>query len=286
MEWLEVTASSVQEAKEKALEHLGVDEQDAEYEVLSEGKTGLFGRLKEEARVRARIVPTPVRAKTGYNRSKGARRGNRQPQTQKRSSSLTEADHQTNDSVPKRLDSSVRRTGTSSAKKAHSVDAQGARHAGLNLDEQAEMAETFVRGIAQRLDLSVTFVRHGPRNGVLRIEAVGDSIGVLIGHRETTSQAIDELTRMVLQRSGGSVEHGRIRIDVGGVRARRVASLTDFTKKLALEVSEMGSEVAMEPMNRVDRKIVHDTIAGIDSVESYSEGEEPNRRVVLRSRLD
>lgn len=63
MEWVEVTGKSVDEAKERALDHLGVDEQQAEFEVLAEPRTGLFGRLKGEARVRARIRPTHPRPK-------------------------------------------------------------------------------------------------------------------------------------------------------------------------------------------------------------------------------
>lgn len=63
MEWVETTGRSVQEAKEKALDELGVDEVDAEFEVVAEAQTGLFGRLRSEARVRARVRPTAPRAK-------------------------------------------------------------------------------------------------------------------------------------------------------------------------------------------------------------------------------
>jgi spoIIIJ-associated protein len=63
MEWVETTGSTVEEAKEAALDELGVDEADAEFEVLSEARAGLFGRLRSEARVRARVKPTAPRAK-------------------------------------------------------------------------------------------------------------------------------------------------------------------------------------------------------------------------------
>src|ERR1700726_2962014 len=70
MDWVETTGRTVDEAKKSALEQLGVDETDAEFEVIAEPKIGLFGRLKEEARVRARIQPR-------YPRSKGERRDRR-----------------------------------------------------------------------------------------------------------------------------------------------------------------------------------------------------------------
>ncbi|HEX8770766.1 MAG TPA: Jag N-terminal domain-containing protein, partial [Acidimicrobiales bacterium] len=63
MEWVEVTARTVEEAKEAALDQLGVDEVDAEFEVVEAPKGGLFGRLRSEARVRARVSPTTPRPK-------------------------------------------------------------------------------------------------------------------------------------------------------------------------------------------------------------------------------
>ena len=76
MEWVETTGRSVQEAKEAALDELGVDEADAEFEVISEPQTGLFGRLRSEARVRARVRPTAPRAKEDRrNRDRRRRSG-------------------------------------------------------------------------------------------------------------------------------------------------------------------------------------------------------------------
>jgi spoIIIJ-associated protein len=74
MEWVETTGKSVQEAKESALDELGVDEIDAEFEVLAEAQTGLFGRLRSEARVRARVRPTAPRAKDDRRDRRGRRR--------------------------------------------------------------------------------------------------------------------------------------------------------------------------------------------------------------------
>lgn len=76
MEWVETTGRSVQEAKDAALDELGVDEADAEFEVVAEAQTGLFGRLRSEARVRARVRPTAPRAKEDRrNRDRRRRSG-------------------------------------------------------------------------------------------------------------------------------------------------------------------------------------------------------------------
>ena len=77
MEWVEVTAKTVEEAKEMALDQLGVDESDAEFEVLEEAKAGLFGLLRSQARVRARVVPTAARPK--QERRDRKRSGERRP---------------------------------------------------------------------------------------------------------------------------------------------------------------------------------------------------------------
>ena len=251
MEWLEITASSVEKAKEKALIHLGVHESDAEFEVLSTERVGMFGRVKEEARVRARVIPTPVRPKEGRGRGHNSRaqqpRGDDNKKTEE-----PEMDHDT----------------------------------GPTLLEQADLAESFVKGVGDTLGVLLAFTRHDVEDGILRIEAGGEGIGLLVGHRGATAQAIDELVRTVLQRSGGSTREGKIRMDVGGIRSRRTAALAEFTRKVAQEALETGEEIALESMSRVDRKIVHDVVNGIDRVDSRSAGEDPHRRVIITALPD
>ena len=152
---------------------------------------------------------------------------------------------------------------------------------GPSLLEQADLAESFVRGVGDALDVPLTFTRSDVEDGIMRIEADGEDIGLLVGRRGATAQAIDELVRTVLQRSGGTTREGKIRMDVGGIRARRAAALTEFTIEVAQQAVESGQEIALEPMNRLDRKIIHDVIAGIEQVESRSEGEDPHRRVII-----
>ena len=300
MEWLEIRATTVESAKEQALVHLGVDESDAEFEVLSEPRMGLFGRVKQEARVRARVLPTPVRPKDNRGRGHNSRRSG----SSKRSESARASGEATPEPVtrPGRKDSAARgRQQPVSAANAESRVPErtpernrGARktkedensmtvdqNRGPSLMEQADLAESFVRGIAEALGIAVTFKRHDLDNGIMRIEANGEGIGILIGRRGGTAQAIDELVRTVLQRSGGTTREGKIRMDMGGVRARRAAALATFARKVAEESAQTQSEIALEPMNRMDRKIVHDAISGIDNVESRSEGEDPHRRVII-----
>jgi spoIIIJ-associated protein len=96
MEWVETTGNSIDEAKEAALDELGVDEQDAEFEILEEPKTGLFGRVRAEGRVRARVRPTAPRPKEDRReRRKG--RAKEGPAKTADSSDSTAKDEQTDD---------------------------------------------------------------------------------------------------------------------------------------------------------------------------------------------
>ena len=152
---------------------------------------------------------------------------------------------------------------------------------GPSLDEQAALAEEFVGGLAHEFGTSLTFTRDELQDDILRIEAVGDDIGLLVGHKGATAQAIDDLVRTVLQRAGGSIREGKIRVDIGGVRARRSAALADFSRRVAAEVLESGDDTALEAMGGADRKLVHDAVSEIDGVDTRSEGEDPYRRVVI-----
>ena len=75
MEWVETTGKTVHDAKETALDALGVDTDDAEFEIINDARTGLFGRVKEEARVRARVRPTTPRAKDDRRRRRRGGKG-------------------------------------------------------------------------------------------------------------------------------------------------------------------------------------------------------------------
>ena len=293
MEWLEITAPSVESAKEKALTHLGVHESDAEFEVLSEERVGMFGRVRQQARVRARVIPTPVRPKEGrgrgHNNRKSASGSSRrsEPAAARRSEPQKGAGENRRSAASStsnpRPDTPVtgraqnQRGGNNKKTEKPKMDIE----TGPSLLEQADLAESFVKGVGDTFGVPLAFTRHDVEDGILRIEADGDDIGLLVGRRGATAQAIDELVRTVLQRSGGSTREGKIRMDVGGIRARRTAALVEFTRKMAQEALDTGEDIALESMNRVDRKIVHDAVTDIDQVDSRSEGEDPHRRVII-----
>jgi spoIIIJ-associated protein len=114
------------------------------------------------------------------------------------------------------------------------------------------------------------------------VAIVGDGLQALVGPQGQTLDALQELTRLAVQQRTGT--RSRLMLDVSGHRQARREALSALAQRTATEVLEGNASVRMDPMNPFERKIIHDTVASIDGVESESEGEEPNRRVVVLPR--
>jgi spoIIIJ-associated protein len=111
------------------------------------------------------------------------------------------------------------------------------------------------------------------------VAIVGGKLSDLIGPDGATLEALQELTRLAVAQSTGV--RSRLMLDIGEFRARRRADLTALAGDVAHRVASSGQPERLSPMNPFERKVVHDVIAGVSGVHSESEGEEPNRRVVV-----
>ena len=265
MQWVEVTGRTVEEAKEAALDQLGVDEQDAEFEIVEEPKSGLFGRLRSEARVRARVVPTAPRPKL---ERRERRRGSREKRTGSGGSSSGGA--------------GGRGEARSSGRKGQTVTTEQpeAQVEAPSLAEEAEVAKAFLEGLLEAFDLEGDVASEELDEETVEVAVTGNDLGLLIGPKGQTLTSIQELTRTVVQRKLGA-RSGRLLVDVAEYRKARRAALERFATDVAGKVRAAGVSTALEAMNPADRKVVHDTVNGIDGVTTTSEGEEPNRRVVI-----
>jgi spoIIIJ-associated protein len=289
MEWVETTGRTVADALDAALDELGVDEDEAEYEVLEEPRGGLLGR--REARIRARVKPIS-REKPGERRRRPSRRdgvGSRPSRSRggNREKAPTAAPSGDGSTAPKRRRSRggrgrKRSGGGSSAGERKTQEAAVVEVDGeeLTVEEQAGAAEDFTRGLIEAFGVDADIdVRI--EDEAIQVDVTGPELGLMVGQKGATLQAIEELVRTVVQRQ--TAGHGaRIFVDVAGYRARRRAALEEFALELAEKVKESGRDQALEPMSAGDRKAVHDAIAPLEGVTTISEGEEPRRRVVLR----
>lgn len=149
----------------------------------------------------------------------------------------------------------------------------------MSIEAQAELAEKFVRGVVERFGLDATTTCETTEDTV-RVNVEGENLGLLIGPRGATVDALQELTRTAVQRRGED-SHTRIVVDVGGYRLRRAEALQQFARRVAADVAESGESQALDPMSAADRKIVHDAVNELDGVRTTSEGEDPRRYVVI-----
>ena len=142
------------------------------------------------------------------------------------------------------------------------------------------IASQFLLGLADAFGAHATAEVVDLGDGDLEVRLQGDDLGLLIGPRGQTLQAVQDLTRVAVQRQEED-RQGRLRIDISGYRERRREALGRFTEQVVAQVVESGQARALEPMSSADRKVVHDVASASAGVTTRSEGEEPFRRVVI-----
>jgi len=325
MEWVETTGPTVEAALDAALDELGVDEDEVEFEVIQAAKSGLFGRIGgNPARIRARVKPISREKPGDRNRGRGPRSGRRPnggkggsgrggsgkggggskstadaPAPTEVTTSAPPADRTAqgsdddaaikdeNGASPARSGNRRRRrsrgrggNGSGQRPQQEENDVSTPTTEDVPIGEQADVADEFMRGLVAAFDLPAE-VSVKIDDDVVLVDVTGEDLGLLVGPKGATLRSIEDLVRTVVQRRTDG--HGaRIHVDVAGYQAKRRAALEKFARELAERVKADGEELALEPMPAADRKVVHDTVAGIDGVGTTSEGEEPRRRVVLR----
>ena len=279
MEWVTITAATVEDAKSLALDQLGVAGEDAEIEVVEEPKPGLFGRLRGEAIVRARVRPTSVRDTSRRERGgeRSARRSERSERPRNRS--RDGARDGARDSSPSRPPRG-RRSERSEADRGGESDSPR-RNDGPKVPPTTmrDAATTFLEGLFAAASMPVR-VESTINGDDIEIAVQGDDLTTFVGARGMTLTQLQDITRVVSQRRLGDHDT-RLRVDVGGYRQRRKDALGRFAIKVANDVVETGTPRILEPMNSADRKIVHDTLSTVEGVVTHSEGDDPFRRVVV-----
>lgn len=292
MEWIETTGKTIEEAKDLALDNLGVDEGEAEFEVVEEPRQGLFGRTRGAARVRARVVPKTPRAKEerrdrkrrpkgggrskggggGAQRSDGASSASGAPRGegnrgQSGNDSQSEASKDNN-----RSESNNNRGGRGGRQRADRPKVEDSP-----MEDVQACVEEFLTGLTSAFGIDTT-VEIEIEDEYMTASIQGKH-GLLLGPKARTLDAIQELTRVTAQRATPS--SARIKVDVGGYREARKTALAGFALKASDRAKEEQVEVVLEPMNSADRKVVHDTLNDVEGVGTRSAGNDPNRRVVV-----
>lgn len=324
MDWVETRGRTIEEAKDRALDQLGVSATDADFEILEEPRSGLFGLRKTEARVRARVRPKAPRPKaerrgrtsrerTGEKTERpagearadaggtAAATGGSAARQRSRRRGSGDTDRSAGDTAPARPERPAPRQshGTSDKTERDNNDKNetattdgpartrtkentmtDSETAVFAAEEQAAVVCKFLDGVVGAFGLEGTSSAH-LEDGILHASVDGSSLGLLIGPRGGTLRALQELAWTTLQREAGGRSSATVRLDVAGFVQRRRAALESFARAQAAEVRESGLARSLEPMSAADRKVVHDALVDEAAVSTASEGEDPNRRVVI-----
>lgn len=157
----------------------------------------------------------------------------------------------------------------------------GTREAKVELElipDPVEETSVFLREVFAAMQMDVSLEIKETKDSI-KFHVKGEELGILIGRRGQTLDALQYLTNIVANRHSSS--HIRIILDAEGFRERRRITLEELAIRLASKVERTKKEVILEPMPAQERKIIHSKLQNHPTVKTYSKGEEPNRKIVI-----
>jgi spoIIIJ-associated protein len=246
--WVEVEAKTIDDAIKAGLKELSLeDATQANINILREPEGGVFGVGGIKALVRI-SVRNGVKNNSRNGNSRG---GNSRNYNQNKKASKSNEKKKNYEKKPR-------------------VEADP--------KEQLDVSIKFLEGLISSFGLEGT-VSGEVEDQNLLVAVKGEQTEALVGDKGNIIRSLHELTRTVIQRKTGAGT--RLRLDVADYAVKRKEALTIYAERLTKQILEDHQEVMLEPMNSVDRKTLHDAVADIDGIQSYSEGREPYRSVVF-----
>ncbi len=154
--------------------------------------------------------------------------------------------------------------------------------AAIKQDNLADTASNFLSEVlgAMKMEDAEINVEYDEEEKSMNIELSGSDMGILIGKRGATLDSLQYLVSLVVNKE--SEDYIRVKVDTENYRERRKETLENLAKNVASRVKRTGQKVELEPMNPYERRIIHSALQDNKYVETFSEGEEPNRHVVVR----
>lgn len=263
MKQLTQIGATTQEAISLALQKLGKTREQVDVEVLQEGKKGFLGFGARSAEVRVTVKEIQVRPTTEIVKVA------EQDETAKEQ--LNE--HKVVDDVAK-LSSQV-------SEQPMDIEAvqQAIKEEEDNTVNPIEEAKAYIVSIAERLgiqDLDIETAREGK---YVLFQLKSEKAALLIGKRGQTLNSLQQLTQLVLNKT--AKQFLMVKLDVENYRERRQQALEQLADRMADKALRLNQRVAFEPMQSYERKIIHNQLANRLDIETYSEGTEPNRYLVI-----
>ena len=261
MRSIEVTAKSVDEAIFMGIDQLGLSIDQVDIEIIEEGGRRLFGRGSKQC-----VVRLTERAPEEVERV------------------LEEQEKQAEQEAQEKKERQQARTRERGRKEPRGRRAQRtappAQDWGEPVDGGAEAA--FLREVLRQMGMEDAVVDAFSGESGLYLRISGPSMGILIGRRGETLNALQYLTSLIANRQEG--EYRRVIVDTENYQGRREDTLKRLAKRMAEDVRRSGKSVSLEPMNPYERRILHASLQDNPYVSTHSEGEEPFRHVVITAK--
>lgn len=292
MEFREFSAKTVDEAITKASIEYEASSENLEIQVVSQGKSGFFGFGAKPAIIRAakkevteetdKPVKKPAPAKKEEKKTVKPQSVNEEKKEQKR-----ESKKENRKEIKKEAPVKVQEKNQEAAPadKGSEEKPREERKVTLRTEEEIaqikEDAEKFLTGVFKAMELQVTLkMEYKNEEGNLNIDFEGEDMGILIGKRGQTLDSLQYLTSLVVNK--GRQGYIRVKLDTEDYRNRRKETLENLARSIAYKVRKTRRPVSLEPMNPYERRIIHSALQGNRFVETYSEGNEPYRHVVVK----
>ena len=286
MEYIRVSAKTVDDAIIEASIQLETSSDNIEYEVVEKGSAGFFGLGSKPAVIKARkkvveeevviepvVKPEPVKpvakpaAKPAH---KEAKKEAREPKAVVK------------EAVKEPVKETAKEAVKEAAKEAEApkkVKKAPEAKAPINKEEAIKRAEEFLKSTLAAMNMTVNVKASFDEEDTLNVEIEGDEMGVLIGKRGQTLDSIQYLTSLVVNK--GKASYVRVKVDTEDYRRRRKETLENLARNIAAKVRRTKKTVFLEPMNPYERRIIHSALQNNPYVSTHSEGEEPYRKVVV-----
>lgn len=253
---IRVSAKTVDDAITEALIQLGVTSDRLEYEVIEKGSAGFLGIGMKQAVIEARRKPEPV------------------AEVKEETIPVEEVKPSV---VKEQVSEPVQE------KQEEKAEEEPARKKATELaevsDEAIKAVEAFLNDTLKAMDMAVEIVSEVDSEGALSVEMKGSNMGILIGKRGQTLDALQYLANRVANKHQDG--YVRVKLDTENYRARREETLRHLAKNIAFKVKRTRRAVSLEPMNPYERRIIHAALQSDQHVTTHSEGEEPYRKVVV-----
>ena len=268
MEYIEVSAKTVDDALTEASIKLGTTSDKLEYEVIEKGSSGFLGIGRKQAVIKARRKREEKPVEETVEESKVETPVKEEVKPEKKTEKKPAKEHS--------------HTKKNVREEKPEVKSEPKKEVELaKVEPQTiETCEKFIYDVMNAMgmdDVKVTSVVD--EEGALSINMEGSNMGILIGKRGQTLDSLQYLTNRVANKMQDG--YVRVKLDTEDYRRRRKETLENLAKNIASKVKRTRKTVSLEPMNPYERRIIHSALQSDPAVSTHSEGEEPYRRVVV-----